>query len=89
MRSEITEDGECNLDSEEHLLIQPSELPQQSTVLDEVEGDLIPFRGFFSSLVDTFWSLFRHGPELPMVCASFNVLSLFSRVATLECRPRR
>lgn len=66
MHSEVTEDGECDLDSEEHHLIQSSELPAQSNVLDEVEGDLIPFRSFFSALADTFWNLFRHTPELPV-----------------------
>jgi len=34
--------------------------------LDEVEGDLIPFRSFFSALVDTLWNMFRHSPELPV-----------------------
>jgi len=64
--SDVTEDGECNLDSEEHHLIQPSELPQPTSIMDEVEGDLIPFRSFFSSLKDLWRGIFGHGPELPM-----------------------
>lgn len=87
--SEITVDGACNLDSEQHHLLHQSELAQQSSgVMDEVEGDLIPFRSFFSSLKDAWWGLFRHGSELPIVRSAHCEFLLFTSLIIPEYRPK-